>query len=266
MTNKLSRKWKRRVASAFSFVRSKATPLAHFLQKGHVAIKANFARRRKVKDKQSSLSSFRAQLHDGMSIMIGGFMGVGTPCGLISEILDAGVGDLTIIANDTALPETGLGPLIVQKRVKQVIASHIGLNPETGRQMMAGEVKVELVPQGTLIERIRAGGAGLGGVLTPTGLGTVVEDGKQRLTVNGSDYLLELPLRADLAILGAWKADRAGNLQYRLTTRNFNPVMALAANTVFAEVEHMVDIGGIDPDLVMTPAALVDGVILKEDK
>lgn len=219
-----------------------------------------------AKNKVLDMSAFTAQLRDGMSIMVGGFMGVGSPPGLIKAILDSGVKGLTVIANDTAFPDSGLGPLVVEGRVGKVIASHIGLNPETGKRMMAGTMEVELVPQGTLIERIRSGGSGLGGVLTPTGLGTVVEKGKQRIKVNGKDYLLELPLRADLAILNAYRGDKSGNLQYRLSTRNFNPIMALAADVVFAEVEELVEMGQIDPDLVMTPAALVDGIIVKGGK
>ncbi len=218
---------------------------------------------RVVKNKQTTLASFRRRLHDGMSIMVGGFMGVGTPMELIAAVLDAGVKNLTLIAGDTGFPDRGAGPLIVHRRVRKVIASHIGGNPETGRQMAAGELEVEFSPQGTLVERIRSGGAGLGGVLTPTGLGTAVEEGKKCVRVDGRDYLLELPLRADLALLGACRGDKAGNLQYRLLARNLNPVMALAADTVFAEVDALVDVGRIDPDLVMTPAALVDGVVLK---
>lgn len=217
-----------------------------------------------MKEKLTTIDAFSRHLRDGMRIMVGGFMGVGTPPALIQAILDAGVKDLTLIANDTAFPTTGLGPLISHKRVKTVITSHIGLNPETGRQMLASELEVELVPQGTLIERIRSGGSGLGGVLTRTGLGTVVEQGKQRVSVNGEDYLLELPLRADMAILGAYQADKAGNLRYRLSTRNFNPIIALAADLVFAEVSEVVEIGQLDPDLVMTPAALVDGFVVNK--
>lgn len=219
-----------------------------------------------MRNKQTTLEAFKKELRDGMTIMFGGFMGTGTPATLVAAILESGVKDLTIIGNDTSFPGTGVGPLIVQKRVRKVIGSHFGLNPETGKQMNAGTLEVEAVPQGTLIERIRAGGSGLGGVLTPTGVGTVVEEGKQRLTINGKDYLLEMPLRADLAILGGHTGDKAGNVRYRLSTRNFNPIIALAADKVYAEVEHLVEIGGIDPDLVMTPAALVTGIIVKGGK
>lgn len=198
---------------------------------------------------------------DKATIMMGGFMGVGAPTSLVRILVEQGVKDLTLITSDTATPDTGVGPLIVNRQVKKIIASHIGTNPETGRQMIAGETVVELVPQGTLAERIRAGGAGLGGILTPTGLGTVVEEGKEKLLVNGKEYLLELPLRADIALLKAYKADKAGNLIYRQSARNFNPIMALAADLVIVEVEEVVEVGELKPDEVMTPGILVDKVV-----
>lgn len=202
-------------------------------------------------------------LTDGMTIMAGGFMGVGTPQELVTALLEADVKDLTLIANDTAFVETGVGPLIVNKRVKKVIASHIGTNPETGKQMIAGELDVELVPQGTLAERVRAGGSGLGGVLTPTGVGTVVEEGKEKIIVDGREYLLEKPLRAEVALLKAFKADKAGNLIYHRSARNFNPLMALAADLVIVQVEQIVEVGEIDPDEVMTPGILVDKIFVQ---
>lgn len=195
--------------------------------------------------------------------MTGGFMGVGTPQELVSALLEANVQDITLIANDTAFVDAGIGPLIVNKRVKKVIASHIGTNPETGRQMISGEMEVELVPQGTLAERVRAGGSGLGGVLTPTGVGTVVEEGKEKITVDGREYLLEKPLRAEVALLKAYKADKAGNLIYHRSARNFNPLMALAADTVIVQVEQLVEVGEIDPDEVMTPGILVDKIYVQ---
>lgn len=201
---------------------------------------------------------------DGMTIMFGGFMGVGTPAGLVDALLRSGVERLTLIGNDTAFPETGVGPLVVSGQVERVIVSHIGTNPETGRRMLAGEIAVELVPQGTLIERIRCGGAGLGGVLTPTGVGTSVEAGKSKHVVDGREYLIELPLRADLALIGARRADRSGNLVYERAARNFNPVIAFAADRVIAEVDELVELGAIDPDHVMTPGALVDHILLRE--
>ncbi len=198
---------------------------------------------------------------DGASLMIGGFMGVGTPERLIDELVRQGKHNLTIIANDTALPKRGIGKLVDAGLVSRTIASHIGLNPETQKQMIAGKMKVDLVPQGTLIERIRAGGYGLGGVLTPTGVGTVVEEGKQRMQVDGKDYLLETALRADFALLNAFLADYLGNLSYVLTARNFNPVIAMAANTTIATAEHIVPVGLIAPDHVLTPAPLVDYLV-----
>jgi len=214
-----------------------------------------------MKPKVITVADASRHFRDGMSILFGGFMGVGTPPLLIEALLASNVRDLVLIGNDTAFPDTGVGLLISARRVRKVIASHIGLNPETGRQMIVGELEVELAPQGTLIERIRAGGAGLGGVLTATGLGTVVEEGKRRIAVDGKDYLLELPIRADLALLHASCSDRAGNLQYRLSTRNFNPVVALAADVVLAQADEIVETGSLDPDSIMTPAALVDGVV-----
>lgn len=210
-----------------------------------------------------SIEEISSILTDGMTIMAGGFMGVGTPQELVNAMLEADVRDITLIANDTAFIETGVGPLIVNKRVKKVIASHIGTNPETGKQMIAGELEVELVPQGTLAERVRAGGSGLGGVLTPTGVGTVVEEGKEKITVDGREYLLEKPLRAEVALLKAYKADKAGNLIYHRSARNFNPLMALAADLVIVQVEKIVEIGEIDPDEVMTPGILVDKIFVQ---
>ncbi|MGL4668471.1 MAG: acetate CoA-transferase subunit alpha [Saezia sp.] len=214
-----------------------------------------------MSNKKIIIEDVAQHLKDGMSIMFGGFMGIGTPKRLVDAILDSGVKDLTIIGNDTSFPETGVGPLIINNRVKKVIASHIGLNPTTGKKMMAGEMEVELVPQGTLAERIRCGGAGLGGFLTPTGVGTIVEEGKQKININGVDYLLELPLKADLAILYATQADEKGNLIYRRTTRNFNPLVALAAKTVIVQAKEVVKVGALDPDHIMTPAAVVDYIL-----
>jgi acetate CoA/acetoacetate CoA-transferase alpha subunit len=195
--------------------------------------------------------------------MVGGFMGVGTPECVMDELVRQGKRDLTVIANDTALPGRGIGKLVSAKLLHKVIASHIGLNPETQQQMVAGEIEVELVPQGTLIERIRAGGFGLGGVLTPTGVGTVVEEGKRKVEVDGREYLLETPLHADFALVQAFLADYLGNLTYALTARNFNPVIAMAATTVIVAAEHVVPVGMISPDHVMTPAVLVHYLVAK---
>ncbi len=204
------------------------------------------------------------RVHDETVLMIGGFLGVGTPDSLIDGIVKKGVKNLTIIANDTCYPGMGIGKLVVNKQVKKLIVSHIGTNSETGRQMTAGEIEVELAPQGTLAERIRAGGAGLGGVLTPTGLGTVVAEGKKTIIANGKEFLLELPLRAQVALIKAYKADTRGNLLFRSSSRNFNPLMAAAADYVVAEVEHFVPEGDISPNEVMTPGIFVDNIILQE--
>jgi len=220
----------------------------------------------KTTSKRIGYADLRSHFHDGMSIMFGGFMGVGTPDGIVREILDSGIKDLTIIGNDTAFVDTGIGVLVANRRVKKIIASHIGTNAETGRQMIAGEIEVELVPQGTLAERIRCGGSGLGGVLTPTGVGTIVEDGKTKLTFDGVEYLVERALRADLAIVKAHRADDKGNLTYQRAARNFNPLVAMAADYVVAETDEIVAAGQIDPELVMTPGILVDALILAGGK
>lgn len=198
---------------------------------------------------------------DGARIMVGGFLSVGTPERLMDEIVRQGKRDLTIVANDTARPGVGVGKLIDARLVKSVIVSHIGTNPETQRQMMAGELAVELVPQGTLIERIRAGGYGLGGVLTPTGVGTLVEEGKRKIEVDGKEHLLETALRADFALVHAFLSDYVGNLAYALTARNYNPIVAMAADTVIATAENIVPVGVIAPDHVITPAPIVDYIV-----
>jgi acetate CoA/acetoacetate CoA-transferase alpha subunit len=202
-----------------------------------------------------------ALIPDGASLMIGGFMAVGTPERVIDEIVRQNKRNLTVIANDTAAPGRGIGKLVGAKLLRKAIVSHIGLNPETQRQMMAGELEVELVPQGTLIERIRAGGFGLGGILTQTGIGTPVENGKQRVEVDGKSYLVEVAIRADFALVQAFLADYLGNLGYALTARNFNPVIAMAANTVIACADHIVPVGVMSPDHVVTPAPVVDYLV-----
>ena len=205
-----------------------------------------------------------ALIPDGASLMVGGFMGVGTPERVIDELVRQGRRGLTVIANDTAVPGTGIGKLVTAGALRKVVASHIGLNPETQQQMLAGRLEVELVPQGTLIERIRAGGHGLGGILTPTGVGTVVEEGKRKIEVDGRSYLLETPLRADFALVQAFMADYRGNLVYALTARNFNPVIAMAGEVIVAEVEQIVPVGMISPDHVVTPSVLVDYLVGRE--
>jgi acetate CoA/acetoacetate CoA-transferase alpha subunit len=198
---------------------------------------------------------------DGASLMIGGFMGVGTPHRIIDALVAQGQKELTIIGNDTARPGLGVGKLISSGQVRHVITSHIGLNPETQRKMLGGEMTVDLVPQGTLAERIRAAGAGLGGALVRTGLGTLAAEGKRTIDIDGETWLIELPLRADFALLHANQADYAGNLAYQLTATNFNPVMALAAETVICEAREILPIGMITPDQVTTPGVLVDHLI-----
>jgi len=214
--------------------------------------------------KAIALKDAVAMIPDGASLMVGGFMAVGTPERLIDELVRQGKRNLTIIANDTAMPGRGVGKLISAGLIGRVIASHIGLNPETQQQMMAGKIAVDLVPQGTLIERIRAGGFGLGGILTPTGVGTVVEEGKRRIEVDGKNYLLEIALRADFALVHAFLTDYLGNLSYALTARNFNPVVAMAADTVIVTADHIVPVGVIAPDHVVTPAPIVDYLVANE--
>lgn len=204
------------------------------------------------------------QIKNGATVMIGGFMAVGTPETLVDALIEQGTTDLTVICNDTGFVDVGVGKLVVNHRISQLIASHIGTNPETGRQMNSGEIKkVVLMPQGTLAERIRAAGYGLGGVLTPTGLGTVVEEGKQVVEVEGNPYLLELPIKADFALLHAKTADKAGNLMYHGTMQNFNPIMAMAAKTVIAEVDTILEDGYLDPDHIHTPGILVNYLVKK---
>jgi acetate CoA/acetoacetate CoA-transferase alpha subunit len=214
--------------------------------------------------KTIALKDAVAMIPDGASLMIGGFMGVGTPERLIDELVRQGKRGLTVIANDTAMPGRGIGKLVSAGLVGRTVASHIGLNPETQQQMIAGKMAVDLIPQGTLIERIRSGGFGLGGILTPTGVGTVVEEGKRRIEIDGNSYLLETALRADFALVHAFLADYLGNLSYALTARNFNPVIAMAGDTVIVTAEHIVPVGVIAPDHVMTPAPIVDYLIANE--
>ena len=205
-----------------------------------------------------------AKIPDGASLMIGGFMGVGTPMRLIDELVRQRKKGFTVSANDTARPGVGIGKLIAARLVQRVVASHIGTNPETQKQMIAGDIDVELVPQGSLAEKIRAGGYGLGGVLTPTGVGTSVEDGKQKVVIGGRTFLVELPVRADFALINARRADHIGNLTYALTARNFNPLMAMAADTVVAEPQEIVPVGTIAPDDVATPSILVDYLVTRK--
>lgn len=202
-----------------------------------------------------------SHIKDGMTVHIGGFLAVGTPENIITALIEKGVKDLTIVANDTGYPDRGIGRLVLNNQVKKVIASHIGTNPETGRRMQSGEMEVELVPQGTLAERVRAAGCGLGGVLTPTGLGTIVAEGKDIVTVDGKDYLLEKPIKADVALLLGTTVDKAGNVIFAKTTKNFNPLMGTAADLVIVEAEKIVEVGEIDPDHVMLSKIFVDYIV-----
>ena len=211
--------------------------------------------------KTVSLDQAIAMIPDGASMMVGGFMGVGTPERMIDEIVRQGKKDLTVIANDTASPNVGIGKLVRAKLLRKAIVSHIGLNPETQQQMMSGGLEVELVPQGTLIERIRAAGFGLGGILTPTGVGTLAEEGKRQIELDGKSYLIEAALTADFALVHAFLADYLGNLAYALTARNFNAVIAMAGKTVITDADHIVPVGVIAPDHVITPAPVVDYLI-----
>lgn len=198
---------------------------------------------------------------EGAVLLVGGFMGVGSPLRLIDALVARGVRGLTIVNNDTAKPDLGVGKLVAAGQVRKVVTSHIGLNPITQQKMLAGKIEVELVPQGTLVERIRAGGAGLGGVLTPTGVGTLAAEGKPTIELDGRIWLIEKPIRGDFALLAASKADYLGNLEYSMTAHNFNPIMALAADTVIAEPDHIVPVGVIPPDAVKTPGVLVHHLI-----
>lgn len=211
------------------------------------------------------LNDIRSLFRDGMTIMSGGFMGCGAPEKLIGFLIENNIKDITLISTDTAVPGKGAGKLIVNGNVKKLIASHIGTNLETGRRMNEGILEVILVPQGTLAERIRAGGYGLGGILTPTGVGTIVEEGKQKITLEGKEYLLELPLRADVALIKGSIADEAGNVFYKGTTQNFNLVMAMAADKVVVEAEKLVKAGEMKQEYVMTPGVVVDYIICGGD-
>jgi acetate CoA/acetoacetate CoA-transferase alpha subunit len=217
-----------------------------------------------IKPVVSALEAIQC-IGDGSTIMVGGFNYGGIPYTLVDALLETSVKDLVLIANDTAYDDVGHGKLVSRGRVKKVVASHVGLNKTTGRLFNEGKLELELVPQGTFVERVRAGAFGLGGVLTPTGVGTVVAEGKQVLSVEGRDYLLELPLRAEVALIRAYQADRMGNLTYFGTNQNFNPAMAGAAKIVIAEVDEVVAPGALAPESIVTPGILVDMLVVKGD-
>ena len=210
-----------------------------------------------------SIEKAVAQVKDGMTVMVGGFLPNGTPNAIVDALAKSGVKNLTLICNDTAFPDKGVGQWIANKQVKKLIVSHIGTNPCTSEQMNSGELEIEFVPQGTLAERVRCGGAGLGGFLTTTGMGTIVAEGKPVVQVDGKEYLLEKPLRADIALVGASLGDKSGNLVYKGTSQNFNPLMASAADLVIAEIEDLVEVGELFPELVKTPGIFVDYIIEK---
>ena len=214
--------------------------------------------------KQTSIEKALEHIHDNMTIMVGGFLGIGTPQTLIDACIKKQIQNITLICNDTAFPEKGVGKWIVQRMVKKAVVSHIGTNPETGKQMIANELDVTLVPQGSLAEKIRCGGMGLGGVLTKTGISTLVEEGKQIVFVEDEKYILETPLHADLALIYADVADESGNLAYHGSTQNFNPLMAAAADMVIAEVKEIVPTGALSPNHVIVPHILVDSIVKGE--
>jgi acetate CoA/acetoacetate CoA-transferase alpha subunit len=213
----------------------------------------------KVVSKEEAIAKF----HDGQTIMFGDWHGEHSAEELITGMLEKGVKDISAIAVSGGMPDQGLGRLIHEKLVKDLITTHIGLNPEARDQMFAGELNVEFVPQGTFAERIRCGGAGLGGCLTPTGVGTDIEKGKQKLTIDGKEYLLELPLHADVALIKAWKADTIGNIAFRYTGRATNSYMAFAADIVIVEVEELVEVGELGPDDIDVPAPIIDMVYVR---
>ncbi len=217
-----------------------------------------------MKNKIIDKEAFKSLLKDDMSIMFGGFMACGTSEVLVDAILESKIKNITAICNDAGFEEKGLGKLIKSGQVKKLYASHIGLNPLVGKMMSEGTLEVELNPQGTLAERIRSGGAGLGGVLTPTGLNTDVENGKRVIEVQGKSYLVEEPLRSDLAVVRGKTADRSGNVVYEGTARNFNPIIATAADVVVVGVDEIVEIGELDPECIVTPHILVDFIVKEE--
>jgi len=217
-----------------------------------------------AKSKVVSVQQAMEHLHDGLTVLIPGFVNVGVPETLIKGMIEKDVKDINVISNNTSVKGRGIGLLVHDHRIKHITCSHIGSNVETMEQYVNGEIDVTFVPQGTLCERVRAGGAGIGGILTPTGLGTPIAEGKDIITVDGKEFLLEKPLRGDVAVIHAWKADTIGNVVYHRTARNFNQIWATAADWVIVEAETIVEVGELDPDQIMTPAALVDQVVQAE--
>ena len=211
--------------------------------------------------KQITAADAAAMVKTGMTVMIGGFMSCGTPLGIVDALVAAAPKHLTVVANDCGTPGYGIGKLVDAGLIDAMIATHIGRNPAAGRMMGEGKINIKLVPQGTFAEQIRAGGAGLGGILTPTGIGTEVETGKRIIEVDGRSFILETPLRAEIALVRGSIIDKAGNIFYKGTTKNFNPLMAAAADVVIAEAETIVEIGEIEPEFIMTPGIFVDYVV-----
>lgn len=214
-------------------------------------------------NKVAQLEQVSERFRDGMTIMVGGFLGVGAPLRCLEALVKRGVRDLTLISLVNSFPGGGfdLAPLFEGRQIRKFIAAHAGTCPEAVKAYKNGEVEVEYYPMGTLIEKIRAGGAGLGAVVTPIGVGTLVEQGKEKLTIDGRDYLLELPLRADMALIKGYRGDRLGNIQYRGISLSSNPVMASAADYTVAEVNEIVEVGGLDPERVGTPCVFVNAVV-----
>lgn len=208
-----------------------------------------------------SIEKIKELIPDGSVVAVGGFMANGTPERIVDALVEAGVKDLTLICNDAGFPDRGVGKMVANKQFKKIIASHIGLNPEAGRQMNANETEITLVPQGTLAEQIRTAAFGLGGFLTPTGVGTLVEEGKEKIVLNGQEFLLELPLKADVALVFADTVDKKGNLRYKGSENNFNHLMAMNATVTIVEARHLVEVGDIDPNDVDTPFNFVDYII-----
>ena len=208
-----------------------------------------------------SVKEAAEKVQDGMTIMVGGFLANGTPENLVDALVERNVKNLTLICNDTGFPDRGVGKMVVNKQFKKIIASHVGTNPETANQMNSGETEVVLTPQGTLAEKVRCGGNGLGGFYTPTGVGTEAEEGKEKKVINGKEYIFELPLRANVALLKASIVDKKGNMVFAKTTKNFNPLMATAADVVIVEADKIVEVGEIDQDRVMCSGIFVDYIV-----
>ncbi|SEN69191.1 CoA transferase subunit A [Lihuaxuella thermophila] len=215
----------------------------------------------KKRNKLATLEEALTHIHDGTTLMFGGFGGVGNPPTLVEGILQKGVKDLTLIGNDAGFPDIGIGRLVSRERAKKLIASHIGSNPVAGKLMTEGKLEVEFSPQGTLAERIRAGGVGLGGILVDVGIGTIAEEGKEKISIGGKEYLVEPALTAEVAIVYARKADPFGNLVYDKSARNFNPLVAMAGAFTIAEADEIVPLGELDPECIVTPGVFVDMVI-----